>query len=481
MTGRSILDGLNTASKAGVKATPSARFRTKEIDIDNIYRNVLNQYSLDDVDSLARAILVAGRLYHNLVVVYDPALDADYRLVSGERRLLALHKLVDGGHPEYKTVTCQVIPKGSRAEERLAVILANTQRNKTAADRVQEYEGLKQALEEMRAAGVDFYGRDLTEGKLRDHMAAIMDEADGTLAALEKISNSLTPELRKLMEDGKLNFTTATAAAALSTDAQAQLVQQNTAQDEDKPITKRDVAAARAASAREYLRSEYAARPCECDNSHNCDNVDNLLTFYRDGATSGCAGCCAWCNNRTSCQKCCAEVAAGSQSDADTPLKGAPDRIQPPTSQAAENAAEDATAAAAPFTDDAHPEHAATMCYSCLHWDECSEKSDRVLSCDKYENPAEKRTPLAPAGEVTTTQADAAHTLRTDEELVNVLYAALGTLEYQGQINELEARRLHSLLAAMHRRWINTGCWKPYGAAEEQDEKERRKSQDVNS
>lgn len=35
MTGRSILDGLNTASKAGVKATPSARFRTKEIDIDN--------------------------------------------------------------------------------------------------------------------------------------------------------------------------------------------------------------------------------------------------------------------------------------------------------------------------------------------------------------------------------------------------------------------------------------------------------------
>lgn len=478
MTGRSILDGLNTASKAGVKATPSARFRTKEIDIDNIYRNVLNQYSLDDVDSLARAILVAGRLYHNLVVVYDPALDADYRLVSGERRLLALHKLVDGGHPEYKTVTCQVIPKGSQAEERLAVILANTQRNKTAADRVQEYEGLKQALEEMRAAGVDFYGRDLTEGKLRDHMAAIMDEADGTLAALEKISNSLTPELRKLMEDGKLNFTTATAAAALSTDAQAQLVQQNTAQDEDKPITKRDVAAARAASAREYLRQEYAARPCECDNSHNCDNVDNLLTFYRDGATSGCAGCCAWCNNRTSCPKCCAEVAAGSQSDADTPLHGAPDRIQPPTSQAAENAAEDATAAAAPFTDDAHPEHAATMCYSCTHWSECSEKSDRVLSCDKYENPAEKRTPLAPAGEVTTSKGE---TMATDEQLVAVLHSTVPDLVADGTLTQQEGNRLFSLITAMYRRWINTGCWKPYGAAEEQDEKERRKSQDVNS
>lgn len=68
------------------------------------------------------------------------------------------------------------------------------------------------------------------------------------------------------MEDGKLNFTTATAAAALSLDAQAQLVQQNAAQGEDKPITKQDVAKARTTSAREYLRQEYAARPCECDN-----------------------------------------------------------------------------------------------------------------------------------------------------------------------------------------------------------------------
>ncbi len=481
MTGRSILDGLNTASKAGVKATPSARFRTKEISINDIYRNQLNKYSLDDVDSLARAILVAGRLYHNLVVVYDPAEQGDYRLVSGERRLLALHKLVDAGHPEYKTVTCQVIPKGSKAEERLAVILANTQRNKTAADRVQEYENLKQALEEMRAAGVDFYGRDLTEGKLRDHMAAIMDEADGTLAALEKISNSLNPELRKLMEEGKLNFTTATAAAALSTDEQAQLVQQNTAQGEDKPITKRDVAQARAASACEHIRSEYAARPCECDNSHNCNNADNLLTFYRDGATSGCDGCCAWCNNRASCPKCCAEVAAGGKSDADAPLHVAPDRIQPTTSQTAENAAEDATAAAAPFADDAHPEHAGTLCYSCLHWSECSEKSDRVTACDKYKNPAAERQPIEQTAEVQTRKATEEEAMRTDEQLVTLLHDAVDNLLEDGMVNRQEANRIKSLLSAMHRRWINTGCWKPYGAAEEQDEKERRKSQDVNS
>lgn len=477
MTGRSILDGLNTASKAGVKATPSARFRTKEISINDIYRNQLNQYSLDDVDSLARAILVAGRLYHNLVVVYDPAEQGDYRLVSGERRLLALHKLVDAGHPEYKTVTCQVIPKGSEAEERLAVILANTQRNKTAADRVQEYENLKQALEEMRAAGVDFYGRDLKEGKLRDHMAAIMDEADGTLAAMEKISNSLNPELRKLMEDGKLNFTTATAAAALSTEAQAQLVQQNAAQDEDKPITKKDVAQACATSAREHLRSEYAARPCECDNSHTCSNADNLITFYRDGATSGCAGCCAWCTERKNCEKCCAEVKNGIQEAAEAREQ----QGQETTGKETENAAQGRAEADQGFLDDAHPEHAGTLCYSCLHWSECSEKSDRVTACDEYKNPAAERQPIEQTAEVQTRQATEEEAMRTDEQLVTLLHDAVDNLLEDGMVNQQEANRIKSLLAAMHRRWINTGCWKPYGAAEEQDEKERRKSQDVNS
>ena len=118
------------------------------------------------------------------------------------------------------------------------------------------------------------------------------------------------------------------------------------------------------------------------------------------------------------------------------------------------------------------------MCYSCTHWSECSEKSDRVLSCDKYENPAEKRTPLAPAGEVTTSKGE---TMATDEQLVAVLHSTVPDLVADGTLTQQEGNRLFSLITAMYRRWINTGCWKPYGAAEEQDEKERRKSQDVNS
>ena len=121
------------------------------------------------------------------------------------------------------------------------------------------------------------------------------------------------------------------------------------------------------------------------------------------------------------------------------------------------------------------------MCYSCLHWSECSEKSDRVTACDKYKNPAAERQPIEQAAEVQTRQATEEEAMRTDEQLVTLLHDAVDNLLEDGMVNQQEANRIKSLLAAMHRRWINTGCWKPYGAAEEEDEREKRRSQDANA
>ena len=71
--------------------------------------------------------------------------------------------------------------------------------------------------------------------------------------------------------------------------------------------------------------------------------------------------------------------------------------------------------------------------------------------------------------------------MRTDDQLLDMLRGAVDTLADDGMINERERGRLEDLLAVMTRRWINTGRWKPYGEAEEQDEWERVKSQDVNN
>lgn len=240
-TGRNIFDGLNAASKAGVQTAPSARFRTKDVPLSSIYRNEANLYSLSDVDKLARDILLAGRLYHNLVITYDPTPAGDYRLVSGERRWLALQQLVKEGHTEFATVTAQILPEMSPEQEHLAIILANSQREKTPADRVQEFENLKAALEVMRAKGQDLYGRDLSKGRLRDIIAELMGEATGTVAALEKISTRMEPPLRKAMEEGRLNYTAAVAAADLPSTAQTALAEDAAERPEGSKITRKDV------------------------------------------------------------------------------------------------------------------------------------------------------------------------------------------------------------------------------------------------
>lgn len=482
MTGRSILDGLNEASKAGIKSLPSARFRTKEIPIWNIYRNRLNGYSVENIKELARAILVAGRLYHNLVVVYDPDPEtgAEYRLVSGERRWRALHILTDEGHHNFALATCQIVPKGTEAEERVAVILANSQREKTAGDRVQEYEGLKKSLKEMRAAGHDLYGRDLKEGTLRDHMAAIMEESAGTLAAMEKISRNLSPELRELMDAGRITFTGATAAADLTPEQQEELAAAASAKP-SSVINKRDVQNVEEShikTAREQLEESYRQQDCMISPG-GCSNAANLASFYKDGSTAGCVGCCAVCNRSQDCPKCCDKVRQkmqqATQEAAESP-QHTQANVQPGGTK---TPAETRTEADAPFMDDAAPRYAETLCYSCAHWEECSERSDKTLTCNRYHNPAEHQEPLT--AEMKTYQATSDQAMRTDDQLLDVLRGAVDTLADDGMINERERGRLEDLLAAMTRRWINTGRWKPYGEAEEQDERERVKSQDVNN
>ena len=232
---RCFLDNLNRTS---LSDTESAKgyFRTVDIPIAKIYRNDMNDYSLEDIRQLADSIAVQG-LLSSLAVVHDPLPGGtlEYRLISGERRWLALQLLVSEGHTEFLKATCQVLQKGSRNQECVALILANTQRNKTPADRVFEYETLKRTLEQMRAQGEPLMGADLSKGRIRDHIGRLLGECDGTLAALEKISNGLTSELRQELDTGNMGFTAAKKAAALPKQAQKELLEE--ARQQERKIT----------------------------------------------------------------------------------------------------------------------------------------------------------------------------------------------------------------------------------------------------
>ena len=70
-TGHNILDTLNAASKGAQPSGPSGKFRTKDLPIDQLYRNQGNFYEIVEIEELAGMILASG-LLDNLVVIYDP-------------------------------------------------------------------------------------------------------------------------------------------------------------------------------------------------------------------------------------------------------------------------------------------------------------------------------------------------------------------------------------------------------------------------
>ena len=60
-TGWNVMDALNNKTKAAaVDNKPKARFRTKDINIDQLYSNDKNFYSIPDIEQLAQDILAVG-------------------------------------------------------------------------------------------------------------------------------------------------------------------------------------------------------------------------------------------------------------------------------------------------------------------------------------------------------------------------------------------------------------------------------------
>lgn len=353
-TGHSILDTLNATSKGGQPIGPSGKFRTKDLPIDQLYRNEGNFYGIVEIEELAGKILMAG-LLENLAVVYDPCPAGQYRIVSGERRWEALKLLVSRGHNEFAVATCNVRQKRSQEEETIDLILANAQRVKSVEDQLQEYSTLKATLERMRANGQQLEGYDLESGRLRDVIAAILSKSTTKIAQIERINGHLIPELRALLDTGALKFSAAYNLAGM--DEQAQQDAFRRAQDEGREITHQEAKQARTAAQAAAESNPWASGRCEMVNGA-CDHYPVIkANFMHHGQIENCAGCCQVCKDRGTCDFCCGIVAAQRQ----------------------------ATPAPAPVkVTEAEPKVVTSLCFSCESWDTCMDRTDKTTSCQQY-------------------------------------------------------------------------------------------------
>lgn len=223
MASFSIADMLNAQVKEEVMQTPSAHFRVKDIPIRQMYRNKENHYNLDNIESLKSNIKTVG-LRQNLEVIYAPCESGDYRILSGERRWLALNMLVDEGYKEYEIVTCKVSCPQDEDMERLELMATNSYREKNNEDLLMEVKEATATFRNLKERGQNVPGYDLQSGRIRDIVASFLGLSRTKVAQIECINNNLFERLKSLLKQDKIPFSVAYEAAGLNSQLQVKVV-----------------------------------------------------------------------------------------------------------------------------------------------------------------------------------------------------------------------------------------------------------------
>ncbi|HMM32008.1 MAG TPA: hypothetical protein PKB13_09555 [Clostridia bacterium] len=123
-----------------------------------------------------------------------------------------------------------VIRTESDIHAEFMLIMANSQRVMTDADRVWQAERVKELLIALKASGFKF-GR-----RMREEMAVRMGTSSTNVARYEKISADLVPELRQEFDAGRIGISQAYEYARQPADVQVALSKQRQAEKAPRPV-----------------------------------------------------------------------------------------------------------------------------------------------------------------------------------------------------------------------------------------------------
>ena len=307
-----VIDALNKNTQAAaVDNTPKARFRVKDISINKIYSNAKNFYSMPDIEQLAQDIYAVG-LLENLTVVYAPSESGDYRLIAGERRWRALKLLTEQGHKEFEFVSCQVKTPAEENEEIVQLIIANTYRNKTVKDILEEEQKLKETLQRMKKDGLTLQGYKLDSGRLRDIIADMLKMPITKIAQIESINKRLIPKFTEELKEGRLTFSAAYELSGMTEEEQNNLLEKY----EESGLTFKEIKEAKEAN-RQQTDNEQIPGQIEMqeENQNETEEVpdeteedtDEYEDAHPESITSLCYSCARYesCNVKTgTCRSC---------------------------------------------------------------------------------------------------------------------------------------------------------------------------------
>ncbi len=303
-TGFSVKDALNRNSKAGIDESPKARFRTKDISIFKMYPNEMNFYSVNSIEELAGDILMYG-MKQNLELVYAPCDKGEYRIVAGERRWEALKYLVSKGYKEFEIATSKLTTPQDDDEEQVEIIIANTYRDKSMMDMIEEETRLKESLERMKAAGKKIKGYDLQSGRLRNVISSMLHMSKTKIAQIEAVNNNLIPEWKEELKKERLTFSAAYELSGMESDEQTEVLKKYI---ETGEITHKDIKEIKGKGEVEEKEDKLEERKVsESDTEEAREKEEEYQTPHPEGIVSICYSCTRYeeCNVKTgTCKQC---------------------------------------------------------------------------------------------------------------------------------------------------------------------------------
>lgn len=210
--GFSITDMLN--KDTSMAAAPVKEHTIERISYSKLVPSEDNFYSMQEIEELKTAIELAGRVLNNLVVT--PLEDGKYKILSGHRRHRAVGMLLDEGKTEYEFLPCSVeqIEDADRAvREPVLLIAANSQRVKTAWDKLEEVRRMRDLQRQAKAE------RGLN-GRVRDLVARSLNISSSRVAKYDSILNNLISPLMEEIKADNLPISTAYELSKLNTEQQ---------------------------------------------------------------------------------------------------------------------------------------------------------------------------------------------------------------------------------------------------------------------
>lgn len=268
-----FMDLLNAQTKAeGVEETKDyEEIYLSPYEVKDAQENT--HQKLEGIEELADNFLTVGQEQPTVLA----RVNGEFRIIDGHRRNAANIFNIERGYKEYEKIKYRYKDM-SEAMYELRLLAGNGYTQElTAYEKVRLVERTKAAL--IRAKEED--GLEI-QGKMRDLIAAMVQESGTNVARMENINNNATQEVKEQLKEGNLGLTAAYEAAKLEPEEQDDIAER--------------------AAAGENVRAKDIAEKVAAKKAG-----DDYRTPHPESITSICYSCLNYstCNVKTgTCQKC---------------------------------------------------------------------------------------------------------------------------------------------------------------------------------